>query len=315
MFRRLAFRYQRFEDAHQLRSNSTPATAPVRGNGLCVPGCVKHRCEGSREFCRFTRGHKASACITHDLGNTANVRSDDGSTASKRLQHYVWATFHVTGQGDQVCCCHPNGNIVEGAGRYRMDVASGVIGPNSAFNQRSVGPLTNQIYMQVGALSDTVKLPLQPTREDLFSRPSARCRQLPPNADQPATCTSLQACPLRQRAERSHPLRTVRVFLRRSAHKDSFPAQSRRSVTTKSASRTTVRVSMAEMRSPMLLMSDPMLMTTRNGEALADLESGISIRIKKITEDEIGREAANVRQKARAAIRPLNGRETRGSAG
>src|ERR1035437_7661771 len=153
MWCRLTIGYERFEYIAQFCRHSIPTSAPVRRDCLCVPACVEHRCE-----CLSKRGgvpgwHEASTRVVHNLGNAADIRGNDRTATSKGLQDSVRAPFHVTRQGDQIRCRHPDGDIVGGTTRQGMNVAGSVAGLNRRFDERPVRPLANQIYMQFWTLS------------------------------------------------------------------------------------------------------------------------------------------------------------------
>jgi len=112
----------------------------MRGDGFGVPGLVEDRCKGLRQSARGTRRHELPALIAQDLRDATYIRGDDWPAAGKRLKHHVGTAFHVTRQGDQIGCRHPDGNIVEGATGQRVDIAGGVVGLNGALNQSSVRP-------------------------------------------------------------------------------------------------------------------------------------------------------------------------------
>ena len=100
---------------------------------------------------RLTRGHKSSALVAHDLGDTPDICGDDRTATSERLKDNVGAAFHVTWQGDQIRCRHPDGDIVEGTLGQRVDVVGRIVGLNGAFDQWPVRPLADHIHMQVRA--------------------------------------------------------------------------------------------------------------------------------------------------------------------
>ena len=102
---------------------------------------------------RLTRRDESSALVAHNLGNAADIRGDDRTAASERLQDNVGAAFHVTWQGDQIGCRHPDGNLVEITTGQHVDIVGSVVGLNGALDERPVRPLADQVNMQIRSLA------------------------------------------------------------------------------------------------------------------------------------------------------------------
>ena len=152
------------------------------------------------------------------------MRGDNGTATGERLQHNVGAAFHVTWQGDQIGCRHPDSNIVECASGQHVNKARGVVGLNCTLDERPVWPFADQIHMQIGALGT------QRCRcFDEFTKPFPRVHA--PNVNDGLRGLVDAQFPPRLKAIANVENRKIATVdhcagrLRRSAHGHSLPAQ------------------------------------------------------------------------------------------
>ena len=98
------------------------------------------------------RGHEFAGFAAENLGNAADIRGDDRLAAGERLQDHIRAAFHVTRQGNQIGCRHPDGHLVEGASGQGVDIGGGVTCLDGALEPRPVRPPADHVDTQIGAL-------------------------------------------------------------------------------------------------------------------------------------------------------------------